>query len=68
MVNPVLTVIFDLFLIGSAATVVTAMVAEYRAHRGPAIGGAQSAYRARMTSNSAIFTRRARRSARLRAA
>lgn len=68
MVNPLLTIVFDLFLIGSAASVVTAMIFEYRANRGPAIGGAQSAYRARVTRNSAIVTRRARRSARLRAA
>ncbi|MEP6870477.1 MAG: hypothetical protein ABI939_01370 [Anaerolineaceae bacterium] len=68
MVNPVLTVIFDLFLIGSAASVVSAMVLEYRANRGPAIGNAKSAYRARVTRSSAIVTRRARRSARLRAA
>lgn len=68
MVNPVLTVIFDLFLIGSAASVATAMVLEYRASRGSAIGRTQSAYRARVTRNSAIVARRSRRSGRLRAA
>lgn len=68
MVNPLLTVIFDLFLIGSAASVVVAMIVEYRTNQGPAIGRAQSTYHARVTRNSAIVTRRARRSARLRAA
>lgn len=68
MVNPLLTAVFDLFLIGSAASIVVAMVVEYRANQGPAIGRAQSKYNARLTRNSAIVTRRARRSARLRAA
>ncbi len=68
MVNPVFTVIFDLFLIGSASSIVAAMVLEYRASRGAAIGQTQSAYKARVTRNSAIVMRRTRRSARMRAA
>ncbi|MEO6398299.1 MAG: hypothetical protein ABIP13_07505 [Tepidiformaceae bacterium] len=68
MINPLLTIIFDLFLIGSAASVVTAMLLEARASRGAAIGQHQSAYRARVTRNYAIVSRRSRRSARLRAA
>lgn len=68
MVNPVLTLIFDLFLIGSAISVVAAMVVEYRTGRSPAIGRAQSAYRSRVTRDSAVVARRSRRASRLRAA
>ncbi|MGE5595139.1 MAG: hypothetical protein ACM3S1_03780 [Hyphomicrobiales bacterium] len=39
MVHPVLTVLFDSFLIGSALTVLAGMAAEYRASRVAAIGG-----------------------------
>ena len=42
MVNPLLTVIFDLFLLGSAVAVVAAMVQEYFDSRAPSVGGAQS--------------------------
>lgn len=41
MVNPILTTLFDLFLIGSAAAVILGMVREYRANRLPAIGEAR---------------------------
>ena len=47
MVNPLITIVFDLFLIGSAASIVAAMAVEYRASQGAVIGRAQSAYRAR---------------------
>ena len=68
MVNPILTLIFDLFLIGSAISVVAAMVVEYRTGRSPAIGRSQSAHRSRVTRDSAVVARRSRRAARLRAA
>jgi hypothetical protein len=38
MVNPLLTVLFDLLLIGTAGSVVAAMVTEYLANREPAVG------------------------------
>jgi hypothetical protein len=38
VVNPVLTIAFDLFLIGSAAGVIAGMVAEYFRGRRPVIG------------------------------
>ena len=72
MVNPLLTVIFDLFLIGSALAVVTGMVLEFRASKGVSVGSTQSAYRARHTRTAARatspVTRRARRTTGLRAA
>ncbi len=68
MVNPILTIIFDLFLIGSASSIVAAMALEYRASQGAAIGRTQSAYKARVTRNSALVPRRGRRTGRLRAA
>ncbi len=39
MVNPILTVLFDLFLIGSALAIIAAMVQEYVDSRTPSIGG-----------------------------
>jgi len=38
MVNPLLTALFDLLLIGTAGSVVAAMVMEYLANREPAVG------------------------------
>jgi hypothetical protein len=38
VVNPLITVLFDLFLIGSAAAIVAAMVTEQLAGRTPHIG------------------------------
>ncbi len=38
MVNPVLTILFDLFLIGSALLVTAGMTAEYLVSREPHIG------------------------------
>jgi hypothetical protein len=39
MVNPVLTVAFDLFLIGSAVAVIAAMLDEHFSSRRPSVGG-----------------------------
>ena len=41
MVHPVLTLLFDLLIIGTAVTVISAMVVEYRTHREPHIGVSQ---------------------------
>lgn len=38
MVNPMLTVLFDLFLVGSAIMIIAAMVDEYFSSQKPAIG------------------------------
>ena len=38
MVNPLITVLFDLFLIGSAVAIVAAMVSEHLSGRTPNIG------------------------------
>jgi hypothetical protein len=38
MVNPLLTILFDIFLIGSALAVTAGMVAEYLANREPHVG------------------------------
>lgn len=38
MVNPLLTALFDLFLIGSAGTIIAGMVQEYLASRHPSVG------------------------------
>lgn len=38
MVNPLITLLFDLFVIGSAAFVLAGLAAEYRAHRTPVVG------------------------------
>ncbi len=43
MVNPILTVLFDLFLIGSAIAIIAAMVQEYFDSRTPSIGGTGAA-------------------------
>jgi len=39
MVNPVLTLLFDLFLVGSAVAIIAAMVQEYLGSRRPSVGG-----------------------------
>jgi len=38
MVNPALTILFDLFLIGSAVAITAAMAAEYLVSREPHVG------------------------------
>lgn len=43
MVNPVLTILFDLFLIGSALALVSAMTTEYLVSREPHVGSARAA-------------------------
>jgi hypothetical protein len=43
MVNPLLTVLFNLFLVGSALAVLAAMIQEYLDSRRPAIGGRATA-------------------------
>jgi hypothetical protein len=42
MVNPVLTIIFDLFLIGSALALVSAMATEYLVSREPHVGSTRT--------------------------
>ncbi len=39
MVNPLLTIMFDIFLVGSALVILGGMVAEYRAAKQPSVGG-----------------------------
>ena len=39
MVNPLLTILFDLFLIGTAVAICAAMVEEYLASREPVVRG-----------------------------
>jgi len=41
MQHPLLTALFDLFLIGTAVCVIAALVAEHIASREPAVGGAR---------------------------
>ncbi|MGE0598757.1 MAG: hypothetical protein AB7J35_02890 [Dehalococcoidia bacterium] len=43
MVNPFLTIVFDLFLIGSALTVAASMAAEYFITREPHVGAMRRA-------------------------
>lgn len=43
MVNPVLTILFDLFLIGSALALISAMTTEYLVSRQPHVGSARAA-------------------------
>lgn len=47
MVNPVLTILFDLFLIGSALALISAMATEYLASRQPHVGSTRAARLAR---------------------
>lgn len=42
MINPVLTLLFDLVLIGTACAVIAAMVVEHLDAREPAIGSARA--------------------------
>ena len=45
MVNPMLTVLFNLFLVGSAVAILAAMVQEYFDSRTPSVGGKRTAVR-----------------------
>ncbi len=47
MVNPVLTIVFDLFVIGSAAVILAGLAGEYRAHRPPVVGARRNVFVAR---------------------
>lgn len=47
MVNPALTILFDLFLIASGLAVLAGMALEYRASRRASIGGRTVSFRAR---------------------
>ena len=38
VVNPVITLLFDLFIIGSAVVILAGLAAEYQAHRTPVVG------------------------------
>ncbi len=50
MVNPVITVLFDLFLIGSAAGIIAGMVAEYLGSRRPSVGATPGLSAARLST------------------
>ena len=45
MVNPVATLVFDVFLVGTAGLVVAAMVQEYLSQRDPCVGVTRRARR-----------------------
>ena len=45
MVNPVLSVLFNLFLVGTALAVITAMIQEYLESRRPSVGRGASELR-----------------------
>lgn len=73
MVHPVLTALFDLFLIGSALLIVAGMVAEQRRQRQPAVGRqrrpkAMTPYAVSAPRRVGVGQRRARGAVRLRAA
>lgn len=60
MVNPVLSALFDFFLLGSAGVIVAGMVEEYRASRDLAAGRAVGGARRRHLANSQPLARRQR--------
>lgn len=45
MVNPILSIVFDLFLIGAATSITAALIEEYRAGRAPYIGSGAATVR-----------------------
>ncbi|MCC7364303.1 MAG: hypothetical protein IT303_08005 [Dehalococcoidia bacterium] len=57
MVNPVLTILFDIFLIGSGATILGGMILEYRASRRGAVGGVAVPFRRRQPAQLSPRTR-----------
>jgi len=57
MVNPVLTILFDLFLIGGAAAIIAGMAAEAVAARRPGVGASRPARRVRQARPAARTTR-----------
>lgn len=60
VVNPLLTALFDLFLIGSAIAIVTAMAIEHLDSRAPSVGAPQHKAVARPRTGRAVVARRAR--------
>ncbi|MEX0782631.1 MAG: hypothetical protein WD557_08275 [Dehalococcoidia bacterium] len=66
MVNPVLTILFNLLLVGSALTIVAAMVQEYFDSRMDSVGGRPAARRrsAAPPSSAATLQSRQRRALR----
>ncbi len=67
MINPVLTILFDLFIVGSALTIVASLVAEQWAMREPAVGRVRRA-RPVVVASRSRRAGRARRGARIHAA
>jgi hypothetical protein len=61
MIHPLLTFIFDVFLIGSAVSIMAAMASEHAANRGPAVGRTRAA---RLTTHTSQASKGARTSAR----
>ena len=57
MVNPLLTVLFDMFLIGSGVAVLTGMYIEYRASRRGAVGGLAVPFQQRAARRPATISR-----------
>ncbi len=49
MINPVLTILFDIFIIGSGLAIVAGLIAEHRANRIPAIGSGLGARKGQRT-------------------
>lgn len=56
MVNPLLTILFDIFLIGSAVAVSASMVAEYLMSREPHVGTTRPALAARAQRRAPVRT------------
>ena len=67
MVNPLATIVFDLFLIGTLGTVAAAMLREHLAGRATRIGG-HSVTRARVSRPAVMVGARQRRAGRSKAA
>ena len=67
MVNPLATIVFDLFLVGTIGTVAVAMLREHLASRDAQIGG-RNIVRARITRPTAMVGARNRRTGRAKAA
>ncbi len=67
MINPVLTILFDLFIVGSALAIIASLVAEQWAMREPAVGRVRRARPVVVASRHGRATR-ARRGSRVHAA
>jgi hypothetical protein len=68
MVNPLLTILFDLFIVGSALLIVAALVAEQFAMREPSVGRVRRSRPMVVASTRAVHGTRPRRTSRVRAA